>query len=208
MPARPSHLFTSMSLTALAAAAAACAPPEPVRRYAVSVSDVVVDETATEVSLRGTVHVRGEDDRATSVRFVGGYLVAKGPAEWRTETFTVDGQDVVLEHNDDLKRARVTVDDNEPLELSERLDGRFEYDHRSYQQSRLRDLAAAVARDLERVRTSDEAVVATFEAGRLISEHAQTSARSKLFFLVSFVDVYTEVEAAMNIGADNTITQE
>lgn len=181
------------------------------RRYDVAITSVTVTRGADRVTADGAVRVSNEE-REALVGFTAGYLMVPDPSawDWDTRTESFGGQLVTLEHSDRLKRARITVDDYQPVEVKERIDHLLVYDGWTYQMGELPELANAVARDLERRHIEDESVLATFEVGRFIHEDAMATAarRSKFFFAAFFTNLYFEVATALNVGANNTITQD
>jgi len=193
-------------LGAILSFAAGCGQQEPLRTYDVRIKNVATYNSDNTREIRGEISFH-RDGRDTSANFAVRMTTSlKGP-QWKIETRTSDGQRVLLEHDDDLRRALITIDDNTPVEVRERPDRMYEYKHDQYQKKDIGALAEAIADDLEAKRTSDESVLSTFEAGHIAMKAAGRGDR-KLFFTFAFIDIFTEVQAAMNIGANNTIIQE
>lgn len=200
---------SALHLVSVAAALlmAACSSPER-RTYDVHARNIVVDDRGDTVEIRGELTFARDGGYWSATSFVGSYDLLKGPAQWRTESWNMDGQHVVLEHDDDLQQALITVDDYPPRAVLERADGKYEYDHRAYQQADIGAMAEAIADDLEAERTRDDSVITTFTTGKMLHDYMARTARRKLFFAFAFVDIYNQIQAAMNIGANNVITQE
>lgn len=190
------------------AAITGCAP-DP-RRYDAEIEALDEKEIEGGFELRGTFLVRDAISHdVRRVTAVSRSILQKGPRSWRVETYNVDGQRVVLEHDDARKTVSITVDDHAPVVARQREDGKLEHDGEAFRDTAdgRKDLAESVAGELTERRMADDSVVASFELSRLSYERSREKYGPKLFFTFAWVDVYTNVQAAMNIGANNSINQ-
>lgn len=131
---------------------------------------------------------------------------ARGNEYWEVDTFTWRGQHVKMEHDNVNRKMRIFVDGHAPVQLAQGPSGLFEYrrEHYRSRKSDLRKLGAAVAEDLESRRIEDEAVIATFHAGK--DAVGEMPPMARLFFTPIFVDIFTQIQDSMNIGSYNGST--